>query len=33
MFLTDYQFEIKSIKGRDNHIPDILSRLSKDIVD
>ena len=33
MFLTDYQFEIKSIKERDNHIPDILSRLSKDIVD
>ena len=31
MFLTDYQFTIKSVKGTDNHIPDILSRLSTDI--
>ena len=28
MKLSDYQFNIQSIKGTDNHIPDILSRLA-----
>jgi hypothetical protein len=33
LHLSDYQFEIKTIKGIDNHIPDILSRLSVHITD
>ena len=31
MKLTDYQFTIQTVKGIDNHIPDILSRLSTNI--
>ena len=33
MILADYQFQLKSIKGSDNHIADILSRLSVNIKD
>ena len=33
MYLTDYQFDIKTIRGKDNHIPDVLSRLSVNIPD
>ena len=33
MYLTDYQFEIKTIKGIDNDIPDVLSRLNVNIPD
>ena len=28
LLLSDYQFQIKSIVGKDNHLPDVLSRLS-----
>ena len=33
MYLSDYQFQIVTIRGTDNHIPDILSRLSTNIPD
>ena len=33
MYLADYQFEIRTIRGKDNHIPDVLSRLSSNIPD
>ena len=33
MYLTDYQFEIKTIKGMDNQIPAVLSHLSVNIPD
>ena len=33
MLLSDYSFEIKSVSGKDNHIPDVLSRLSVHIPD
>ena len=33
MLLADYQFDVKPIRGCNNHIPDILSRYSSDIPD
>ena len=32
LVLQDYKFQIRSIKGCDNHIPDILSRMGNDYV-
>ena len=33
LLLSDYKFQIKSIVGKDNHLPDVLSRLSIHITD